>query len=95
MMEWSQAEIDKFVAATFPQHEHAGVVALLSSYGGASHEREVLRVRRVLLQSATGSLTRLKDLVAMAKVDYRDLLVRDPGPGKPGPLVPSSHLGRS
>jgi hypothetical protein len=80
MNEWSDADLERYVADTLPPADRDEARALLATYGARSFEREIPRVRRVLLQSCGGSLGSLRRLVAMAKVDYRDVLVRDPGP---------------
>ncbi|MES2176622.1 MAG: hypothetical protein V4550_02060 [Gemmatimonadota bacterium] len=81
MTEWSEDQLSEYLAQTLPPADHAEARALLETYGEQSYEREIRRVRRVLLQSCGGSLDRLRRLIAIAKVDYRDVLVRDPGPG--------------
>jgi hypothetical protein len=83
MTEWSDAQLLRYLTDTLPPSDHEEARTLLATYGTRSFEREVPRVRRVLLQSCGGSLERLKALIAMAKVDYRDVLTRDPGPGTP------------
>lgn len=79
-MEWSDEELARRVAHDLPEPDRVPALALIMSYGSAAHEREGPRVRRVLLQSCGGSLDRLRRLVAMAQIDYRDILTRDPGP---------------
>jgi len=83
MTEWSDAQLMRYLEDSLPAAEHEMARTLLATYGERIFEREVTRVRRVLLQSCDGSLDRLQKLVAMAKVDYRDVLIRDPGPGTP------------
>jgi len=83
MPEWSDAQLMRYLDDSLPTADHAEARALLETYGERTFEREVARVRRVLLQSCDGSVDRLRKLVAIAKVDYRDVLIRDPGPGTP------------
>jgi len=83
MTEWSDAQLMRYLEDSLPAADHEKARILLATYGERIFEREVTRVRRVLLQSCDGSLDRLQKLVAMAKVDYRDVLIRDPGPGTP------------
>jgi hypothetical protein len=83
MPEWSDAQLMRYLDDSLPTADHEEARALIATYGERTFEREVSRVRRVLLQSCDGSLDRLQKLVAMAKVDYRDVLIRDPGPGTP------------
>lgn len=71
------------VAQYFTGPDQQEVVALLRTYGQAPHEREVDRVRRVILSLCQGSVARVAQLVALAKVDYRDILVREGGPPAP------------
>lgn len=71
------------VAQYFTGPDQQDVVALLRTYGQASHEREVDRVRRVILSLSQGSVTRLAQLVTLAKQDYREILLHDTG-GAPG-----------
>ncbi len=79
-MEWSDEELARRVAQDLPEADREHALKLIMSYGAAPHEREGPRVRRVLLQSCGGSLERLGRLLAMAQIDYRDILTRDPGP---------------
>ena len=79
-MEWSDEELARRVAEDLPESDRAEALALLMSYGAAPHEREGSRVRRVLLQSCNRSMERLRRLLVMAQIDYRDILTRDPGP---------------
>src|SRR5581483_5076336 len=65
------AEIQKLFA---PEHI-SRVSALLLSYGGESYEREVERVRWDILRVSGNDLPQLERMVAMAKTDYRDLIV--------------------
>ena len=73
----------RYLEDSLPAADHEEARTLLATYGERTFEREVPRVQRVLLQSCDGSLDRLRKLVAIAKVDYRDVLIRDPGPGTP------------
>ncbi len=67
------------VAQYFTGPDQQDVVALLRTYGQVPHEREVDRVRRVILSLSHGSVTRVAQLVTLAKQDYRDILVHDSG----------------
>jgi hypothetical protein len=67
-----QAAIDAF---WHTETERAGVRACLAEYGVASHEREVPRVRLAILRLSEGQRDRLKQLVGLAKRDYRDVLM--------------------
>ena len=67
------------VARQFAPAERAEVLTLLRSYGLKAYEREPDRVRWVILALAHGSLERVRDLLATAQCDYRDVLIGDPG----------------
>jgi hypothetical protein len=71
--------VESQVARQFAPAEQAEVLALLGSYGARAHEREPDRVRWVILALASGSLERVRSLVATAQIDYRDVLIGDPG----------------
>lgn len=75
----SDLPLPEQVAATFAADEQPEVLRLLLSYGGGPGENEPARVRWVILALANGSLAQIRTLVAMARVDYRDVLVADPG----------------
>lgn len=59
----------------FPPEHISKVSALLLTYGEKSHEREVERVRRGILSVSGNDIAKLERMVAMAKTDYRDLIV--------------------
>lgn len=68
---------DQVVAAvqkTFPESAHARVVELLDSYGVESYERERERVQLAILKLSEGNEEKLREFVAVAKRDYRDVL---------------------
>jgi hypothetical protein len=71
--------VESQVARQFTPAEQEEVLALLRSYGSKAHEREPERVRWVILALANGSLERVRSLVATARIDYRDVLIGDPG----------------
>jgi hypothetical protein len=60
--------------ACFPKSAWARVLALLDTYGVASHEREVARVQLAILKLSEGSEEKLREYIAVAKRDYRDAL---------------------
>lgn len=49
-------------------------LALVGRYGGAPSHREPGRVRAAALELSGGDLSRLEQLVDVARVDYRDVL---------------------
>jgi hypothetical protein len=74
-MEPLSSELRQILAETFSAGEAQAAEAELLRYGVETHEREAGRVRRGILKLSAGDLTKLQDLVALAKRDYRDLLV--------------------
>jgi len=52
----------------------AGVLELLDSYGVESYERERERVQVAILKLSAGSEEKVREYVAVAKRDYRDVL---------------------
>ena len=50
------------------------VETLLAAYGTEPHEREVKRVRLAILKLSAGSEQKIREYVAIAKKDYRDVL---------------------
>jgi len=59
----------------FPPDQISKVSALLRSYGEQAYEREVDRVRWGILSVSGNDIFKLERTVAMAKTDYRDLIV--------------------
>ncbi len=82
-MEWSDADLSAFVEQQFLPAEVPEVLALLKSYGAKPFHREQKRVRRVIAQNSRGSLDRVRLLVDVAKIDYRDVLIGDRGDERP------------
>lgn len=62
------------VHATFPESSWAGVLDLLDTYGVEPWERERDRVQIAILQLSEGNEGGLRELLAVAKRDYRDVL---------------------
>ena len=62
------------VEATFPKSSWPLVLELLDSYGVESYERERERVQLAILKLSAGSEEKVREFVAMAKRDYRDVL---------------------
>jgi hypothetical protein len=68
-------DIERRLTAYWPLHsDRAEARRLLSTYGEAEHEVEVVRVRLALLKLSAGSLDELGVMIDAAKVDYRDVL---------------------
>ena len=59
---------------TFPESSRPGVLDLLDTYGVESHERERDRVQLAILQLSEGDEAKLREFLAVAKRDYRDVL---------------------
>ncbi|MEO8500592.1 MAG: hypothetical protein ABI565_06730 [Vicinamibacteria bacterium] len=51
------------------------ILALLETYGEKSYEREIPRVQLAIVKLSERQIERIPDLVAAAKVDYRDVLM--------------------
>jgi hypothetical protein len=59
----------------FPPEHISKVSALLLTYGEQKYEREADRVRWGILTVSGNDIDKLERMVAMAKRDYRDLIV--------------------
>jgi uncharacterized protein YciI len=64
------AAVDKL----FREEDRHAVAELLSTYGERPHEREAERVCLAILQLSKGDAARVRELVAAAKRDYRDVI---------------------
>ena len=73
-MELTAALVEALVARLFAPGVRAEAASVLAQYGTQTHEREEIRVRVAALKLSEGSPTRLRELVAHAKRDYRDVL---------------------
>jgi len=73
-MTYSRNEVVASVEATFPKSGWARVLDLLDSYGVESYERERERVQVAILKLGAGSEAKVRDYVAVAKRDYRNVL---------------------
>src|SRR5260370_345683 len=73
-MPHSRDEVVAVVQKTFPESAHSRVLEFLDSYGVESYERERERVQLAILKLSGGSEEKLREFVAVAKRDYRDLL---------------------
>ena len=67
-------EVVAVVQKAFPESAHARVIELLDSYGVESYERECERVQFAILKLSEGNEEKLREFVAVAKRDYRDVL---------------------
>jgi len=73
-MAHSRDEVVAVVQGTFPAGAHARVLELLDTYGVESYERERERVQLAVLKLSEGNEEKLREFVAVAKRDYRDVL---------------------
>src|SRR5437016_8339030 len=73
-MPHSRDEVVAVVQQTFPEGAHTRVLELLDGYGVESYERERERVQLAILKLSNGSEEKLREFVAVAKRDYRDVL---------------------
>jgi hypothetical protein len=73
-MPHSHDEVVAAVQKTFPESAHVRVLELLDTYGVESYERERERVQLAILKLSEGNEEKLREFVAVAKRDYRDVL---------------------
>jgi hypothetical protein len=73
-MTYSRDQVVASVEATFPKSGWARVLDLLDSYGVESSERERERVQVAILKLGAGSEAKVREYVAVAKRDYRNVL---------------------
>ena len=70
----SRDEVVTGVEAAFPQSSRTRVLEVLDTYGVESYERERERVQLAILKLSEGNEEKLREFVAVAKRDYRDVL---------------------
>ena len=73
-MPHSSENVIAAVQKNFPESVYARVLELLDSYGVESYERERERVQLAILKLSEGNEEKLREFVAVAKRDYRDVL---------------------
>src|SRR5256714_9622438 len=73
-MPHSRDEVIAVVQKAFPESAHPRMLELLDRYGVESYERERERVQLAILQLSEGNEEKLREFVALAKRDYRDVL---------------------
>ena len=73
-MAHSRDEVVAAVQGSFPDSSRTRVLELLDGYGVESYERERERVQLAILKLSNGSEEKLREFVAVAKRDYRDVL---------------------
>ena len=67
-------EVLAVVQKTFPETSNSRVLELLDTYGVESYERERERVQLAILKLSERNEEKLREFVAVAKRDYRDVL---------------------
>jgi hypothetical protein len=70
----SRDEVVAVVQKTFLESARTRVLELLDNYGVESYERERERVQLAILKMSEGNEEKLREFVAVAKRDYRDML---------------------
>src|SRR5947209_19917692 len=73
-MPHSRDEVVAGVQKSFPESAYSRVLELLDTYGVESYERERERVQLAILKLSDGNEEKLREFVAVAKRDYRDVL---------------------
>ncbi len=71
----TRVEVLSAINRTFPDEDIHVIMNLLDTYGVESYERERERVQLAILKLSDGSVDRLLDLIRLAKIDYRDVLL--------------------
>jgi hypothetical protein len=67
-------EVVGVVQKTFPETSYSRVLELLDAYGVESYERERERVQLAIVKLSEGNEEKVREFVAVAKRDYRDVL---------------------
>ena len=70
----SEDDIRRVIRRDFPDVDAATVQAVLDEYGTEAWEGECARVQLAALKLAHGDLVELRRQIAVAKLDYRDVL---------------------
>ena len=73
-MPHTREEVVGVVRKIFPESAHTRVLESLDSYGVEAYERERERVQLAILKLSEGNEEKLREFVAVAKHDYRDVL---------------------
>jgi hypothetical protein len=68
------ADVERVVKRDFLPEEGFAVLSALEEYGKKDWHREVPRVRLAILKLASGSREKLREAIAGADRDYRDVL---------------------
>lgn len=70
----TQNAVTAALQAAFPNGDVSLLLGILDRYGTEPFEREKERVQLAIVALSEGNEDRLRDLVEMAKKDYRDVL---------------------
>jgi len=73
-MAHSREDVVASIRAGFRRESRPRALELLDTYGLAAHERERERVQLAILKLSEGNEEKLRQLVDVAKRDYRDVL---------------------
>src|SRR5438132_3450767 len=73
-MPHSREEVVAVVQKTFPETSYSRVLELLDCYGVEAYGRERERVQLAILKLSEGNEEKLREFIAVAKRDYRDVL---------------------
>lgn len=68
------ATLEDWIRRYFKADECAGVMSVLEEYGAQPWHKEADRVRRDAVICSRGSIKRLRQIIASANQDYRDVL---------------------
>jgi hypothetical protein len=81
-MQWTRDLVVEKVRSTFPHLNPAQILVILDEYGSESYERERECVHLAVLFASKRDLRTLRELVDLARTDYRDVLNFRPGVSK-------------
>ena len=70
-MPYSRDQVVAVIQKAFPERSWGQVLVLLDTYGVESHER----VQLAILKLSEGNEERLREFIAVAKRDYRDVIL--------------------
>jgi hypothetical protein len=73
-MPQTRDEVIAAIRTAFPPGDETIILAVLDLYGTEPYERERERVQIAIVGLSAGSEEKLKELVQVAKTDYRDIL---------------------
>jgi hypothetical protein len=74
-MAHSRSDVTACVEDHFDESRRASVLEALDDYGVEPYERERERVQLAILQLSAGNEDKVREFVAVAKRDYRDVLL--------------------